>query len=82
MFLAVVVGIAANYWFGTGRLKKKEWIGISTVGNNKSFNEEENHHFKYIYDEIYTICYYSGFNSSLRDKNWADGCHFGISSND
>ena len=29
-------------------------------------------------DEIYTIGYYSGFYSSLKDKNWANGAHFGF----
>ena len=30
------------------------------------------HQFKYFYDKIYTIGYYSGFYSSLRDKIWAN----------
>ena len=28
---------------------------------------------KYLYDKIYTIGYYSGFYSSLRDKIWGNG---------
>ena len=31
--------------------------------------------FKYLYDKIYTIGYYSGFYSTLRDKIWANGSH-------
>jgi hypothetical protein len=42
----------------------------------------ENHHSKYLYDKIYTIGYYSGFYSSLRDKIWAYGGHFEFSSKD
>ena len=42
----------------------------------------KNHLFKYLYDEIYTIGYYSGFYSSLRDKTWANCGNFGLSSND
>ena len=32
--------------------------------------------FKDRYDQIYTIGYYSGFYSSLKDENWANGGHF------
>ena len=37
---------------------------------------KENCHFKYVYDKMYTIEYYPGFYSSLRDKIWAYGGHF------
>ena len=37
--------------------------------------------FKDLYDKIYTIGYYSGFYSSLRDKIWVNGDHFGLLSN-
>ena len=43
---------------------------------------EKNHNFKYLYDEIYSIGYYSGFYSSMRDKNWANCVNFGLSPND
>ena len=40
------------------------------------------HQLKYLFDKIYTIGYYSGFYSSLWDRNWANGGHFGLSSKD
>jgi hypothetical protein len=47
--------------------KKKEWIGISTFSNNKSFYMK-NITIWNIYDKIHTVDYYSGCYSSLRDK--------------
>jgi hypothetical protein len=41
-----------------------------------------NHPFRDIFDEIYTIGYYSGFCSSLNDANCANGGHFELSSKD
>jgi hypothetical protein len=35
-----------------------------------------NQPLKFVYDIIYTISYYSGFYSSLRDKIGANGGHF------
>ena len=40
-----------------------------------------NNHFKDLYDKIYTIDYYSGFYSSLKDIIWANGDHFEICQN-
>ena len=37
---------------------------------------KENRLFKYLNDTIYTIGYYPGFYSSLRDEIWAYGGHF------
>ena len=36
---------------------------------SKSLNKIKNHPFKDIYVKIYSIGYYSGFYSSLKDKN-------------
>jgi hypothetical protein len=36
----------------------------------------KNYPFKDIYDTIQTNGYYSGFYSSPKDKNCANGCHF------
>ena len=44
--------------------------------------EEKNHHFKDLYDKFYTIGYYSGFYSSLRDEIWANGDYFEFLSKD
>ena len=51
----------------TGRLKKY-WIEMSI--------------FVHILNILYNIGYYWGFHSSLRDKNWANGAHFGLLLND
>ena len=37
--------------------------------------DKKKHQFKYLYDKIYTIGYYSGFYSSLRDNIWASAGH-------
>ena len=39
----------------------------------------KNHPFKDLYDKIFPIGDYSGFYSSLKDKNGANGGHFVIS---
>ena len=41
-----------------------------------SIYKQENHSFKDQHVKIYTICHYSGFYSSLNDKNWANDGHF------
>ena len=33
----------------------------------------KNHPFKALYDKIYTVGYYSGFYSSVKDKIWLNG---------
>ena len=43
--------------------------------------KEKYDHLKFLYNNNYTICYYSGFYSSLRDKIWANGGNFRFSSN-
>jgi hypothetical protein len=40
------------------------------------------HCFKYLYDKIYTIGYYSGFYSSMRDQICGNGGHIESSSKD
>ena len=48
----------------------------------KSLNKMKNHPFKDLHVKIYTIGYYSGLYSSLKDKNWANGGHSEFSSKD
>ena len=47
------------------------------MGKNAQIDQKSP--FEYIYDKICTICYYSGFYSSLTDKSWAYGDHFKFS---
>ena len=68
-----------KYLFHTkGCQKEHSLLEISS----KSFYMIINHHFKYLYDKIYTIGYYSGFYSSLKDNIWANCGHFEFSSKD
>jgi hypothetical protein len=48
----------------------------------KSIKQIINHPFKDLYVKIHTIGYYSGFYSSLKDKNLVNGGHFESSSKD
>jgi hypothetical protein len=49
---------------------------------SKSSKKIINHPFNDLYVKIYTIGYYSGFYSSLKETNWANGGHFALSSKD
>ena len=52
---------------------KKVFLSEMSKFVSKSLNKITNHPFQDIYVKIYTISYYSGFYSSLTDKNWANG---------
>ena len=54
---------------------------LKRVGK-KTLYYKTNQHFKDLYDKIYTIGYYSGFYSSLRDEIWANGGYFEFLSKD
>ena len=43
---------------------------------------DTNHPYKDMYDKVYTISYYSGFYSSLKDKIWANDGHIDLSYKD
>ena len=62
---------------------KKKW-SLAKRGKfvSKSIKTIINHPFKDLYVKIYTIGYYSGFYSSLEDKNLANGGNFECSSKD
>ena len=58
----------------------KGWVKKTPVGN--SFLNHSIKYKKSPIQRIYTIYYYSGFYSSLKDKNCANGGHFEFSSKD
>ena len=64
------------------KYKKNRDYGIMYIFHYKGWLYNKIHRLKYLYDKIYTIGYYSGFYSSLRDKLWGNGCHFEVSSKD
>ena len=56
-------------WIGyTGCLKKNRDYGILYILHYKGWLYNRNYGFKYLYDKIYSIGYYSGFYSSMSDK--------------
>ena len=63
-------------------LKKNRDYGIMYILHYKGLLYNQKYCFKYLYDKIYTISYYSGFYSSMRDKFWENGGHFEYSSKD
>jgi hypothetical protein len=68
--------IMDTYIFGQ-RVSQKKW-SIVKWGKyvSESIKKIINYPFKDLYVEIHTIGYYSGFYSSLKEKNWAYGGHF------
>ena len=61
----------------------KGWGNKNFLGGNSFINHsirKENHPFKYLYVKICTIGYYTGFYSSLKDPNWANGGNLEFSS--
>ena len=52
----------------TGCLKKNRDYGILYILHYKGWLYNRNYGFKYLYDKIYSIGYYSGFYSSMSDK--------------
>ena len=63
-------------------MSKKKWLVKRGKFVSKSIKKIKNHPFKDLYVKIYTIGYYSGFYSSLKAKNWANGGHFECSTKD
>jgi hypothetical protein len=62
--------------------KKKQGLWNYVFLYYRGWLTVKNHRFKYLYDKIYTICYYSGFYSSLRDKIRGNGGHIEFASKD
>ena len=70
------------FYFVQGISKKNRDLGLLHVLHYFSSYVIENHPFKDLYLKIHTIGYYSGFYSSLNDKNWTNGGHFEFSPED
>ena len=69
----------------TDHKANKGWVKKTSCWKfvSESLNKiKKNHPFKDLYVKIYIIGYYSGFYSSLKDKDGANGGHFGFLSKD
>jgi hypothetical protein len=74
--------LGAILWLLIMGVPKKVSLSEMRKFISKSLNKITNHPIKDIYIKIYTTGYYSGFYSSLTDKNWENIVHLELLSNE